>query len=1021
MVSDNPLSPQNPINRSHIQSHVQTPGQPPLKRRRIVPHNDPLPVRPPFYNSHTQGNSFSLQAHPAPTFTFPVAPAPTPATSSAPLATSSDFSTSRPHATPKNVSLHAPSSTHASAPTTLQESEVCDEHIPTVSKEPQRVSSDKFLDRSKKVTGVPIVKSLPADQTRHKVRKRRYALFLAYCGENYHGMQINPGVLTIEQLIMSALHEAQLISDAEHMHPSNINLMRSARTDKGVSSATQCVSFRIGETYELRTDRAAVIRRINNHLPDDIRAFCLLRCTMGFNARSDCNKRRYEYIFPLRLLGGSNAPQKDPESSDSLDPRLAKLSAILRGYEGSHCFANFTEGPLGSEDALRRHMISVKCVTSMLPPDSGVYYVIVEILGQSFLLHQIRKMVGLALVVYHGHLPQESLRVALLSEIRFPTPKAPAEGLLLDKLYFEQYNKRFVGTLESPIGDNSFEELREKFKVQHIYKRIAEKERYNRVLETWVKTSHQRLSMKPEEIMQLHQNFISSTKGRDEMRRAHIASLYPILTDIPSFMDSSSQADLCIANNLLAQFERRFNSKATFVARSPGRVILIGEHLDYNGLPVIGAALKQGTFIAGCQDPTTEIFVEHLEQDAYAGSQISIDGKLSPAVTMTRDQCDHRWLNYVSWGVKSLSDGVKTKRTVPGGGRALFSGNLPRAGGLASSSSLVSASVLMAVRMGRRRLPREELALMAVRGEREGTNTRGGSVDHVISMCAAKDHVVKVSFLPKLSLENIKWPKGARLFVVDSHVKAEKGISEVKKLFSLRAAECRIGAAVCARRLEILQWHTVTSPGQLLFQALKTDKLKCTTISKLIELLDEVVPLHEVLSLDDVRKELGVDDIELERRFLCSVTAPKFKVGLRIAHVMREAKRVEDFAEALKNTDSEVSEILAKIGEIMNDGHHSLQNLFESSVPEVDRIVNCCRNAGALGSRMTGAGWGGYVVNLVKNDSVDNFVDQISSVVGKESVIEVLPWSGACILAIHQNNDDLGNAPSSARNVPSLS
>lgn len=1000
IASDNPLSPRNPINRFHIQSHAQTPGAPPLKRRRIEPHNDPLPFRPPAHNSvehfiPTAPSNFAYE------FPEPPAPAPTPiSTNAVPSVISNQNDPKCPF--PTN-STEGPAPTHMyGASTHSQGSLMLPDGNDLNKSNPNNKRPLHGLDAVPKNVSVKVSSKLP------KLKQRRYALFLAYCGENYHGMQLNPGVLTIEQLIMSALHSAKVISDYEFEHPSHIKLMRSARTDKGVSAAIQCVSFFASETKEMKNNRSAVVVRLNGFLPNDIRVFSILRCTQNFNARCDCFQRRYEYIFPLRLLGGPNAPKTDSALPAGTDPRLSRLSSILKNYEGSHCFGNFTEGPQVSKDSLRRNMVSVKCVGTMLPPGAGVHYVVIEVLGQSFLLHQIRKMIGLALAVYHGHVPEESIQVALLSDVRFTTPKAPAEGLLLDRLYFDQYNKRFSNVLEVPIGDETFQSLRTGFKMQQIYKRIAEKERYNRVLEVWVKSCKHRMSLKPEEVIELYQNFIKTSKGREEQRKEYVASLYPIKTSVEAFMDSeSSEESCCTADSLRKRFEKRFGTKATFLARAPGRVILIGEHLDYNGLPVIGAAIAQGTLVAGCQDPTTEIVVEHLEDTLYAGGRISIGGELEPDPQSDEaDVRDRRWLQYMSWGIKALSEAVQTKRHVPGGGRILVSGDLPRAGGLASSSSLVSASVLMAVRMSRRRLPREELASVAVRGEREGTNTRGASVDHIISMCSTKGHLLKVSFVPKIVTENIKWPEGARLFAVDSHLKAEKGIDEVKRLFCLRGAECRLGAAILARRLNIHGWHRVTSPGQLLMQARRTEGLHCSTTADFIELMTNVMPIEETVSLEKVQKELAVSEIELQNRFLIDVDAAEFKVGSRIMHVMREAARVEKFTDVLQNNKLSLSDKIEGLGNIMNDGHQSLQRLFESSVPEVDEIVEKCLLNGAAGSRMTGAGWGGYIINLVESESAADFVTSMSQLVGEDSVIEVSPWSGACVFAIHANYNE---------------
>ncbi len=97
-------------------------------------------------------------------------------------------------------------------------------------------------------------------------------------------------------------------------------------------------------------------------------------------------------------------------------------------------------------------MIEVKCAEPFLPSGSGVYYVSICIFGQSFVLHQIRKMVGLALFVYLGRVSRNVIPVALSPHVRIPTPTAPSLGLLLDELYFDQYNTRHKSALPVPIS-----------------------------------------------------------------------------------------------------------------------------------------------------------------------------------------------------------------------------------------------------------------------------------------------------------------------------------------------------------------------------------------------------------------------------------------------------------------------------------------------------------------------------------------------------------------------------------------
>lgn len=72
----------------------------------------------------------------------------------------------------------------------------------------------------------------------------------------------------------------------------------------------------------------------------------------------------------------------------------------------------------------------------------GKQWVRIVIIGQSFMLHQIRKMVGMAVAIMRGDAPQGCIRTALQPRRTVPTPMAPEVGLFLDECYYDAYNTR---------------------------------------------------------------------------------------------------------------------------------------------------------------------------------------------------------------------------------------------------------------------------------------------------------------------------------------------------------------------------------------------------------------------------------------------------------------------------------------------------------------------------------------------------------------------------------------------------
>lgn len=93
----------------------------------------------------------------------------------------------------------------------------------------------------------------------------------------------------------------------------------------------------------------------------------------------------------------------------------------------------------------------------------------------------------------------------------------------------------------------------------------------------------------------------------------------------------------------------------------------------------------------------------------------------------------------------------------------------------------------------------------------------------------------------------------------------------------------------------------------------------------------------------------------------------------RARHVVAENERVQESVDALRGGD------LVGFGALMQASHRSLRNDFEVSCPELDLLVDAAMSVpGVLGSRMTGAGFGGCTVSLVPTDTVDRFIDTVS-------------------------------------------
>ncbi|KAK7962107.1 tRNA pseudouridine synthase [Apiospora aurea] len=126
--------------------------------------------------------------------------------------------------------------------------------------------------------------------------KRKVAVMIGYAGTGYHGMQINHREKTIEGDLFAAFVTAKAISKANADDPRKSQLIRCARTDKGVHAAGNVISLK------LIIEDEDIVQKINEALPPQIRIWGIQRTNNAFNCYQTCDSRWYEYLMPSYCL-----------------------------------------------------------------------------------------------------------------------------------------------------------------------------------------------------------------------------------------------------------------------------------------------------------------------------------------------------------------------------------------------------------------------------------------------------------------------------------------------------------------------------------------------------------------------------------------------------------------------------------------------------------------------------------------------------------------------------------------------
>lgn len=244
-------------------------------------------------------------------------------------------------------------------------------------------------------------------------------------------------------------------------------------------------------------------------------------------------------------------------------------------------------------------------------------------------------------------------------------------------------------------------------------------------------------------------------------------------------------------------------------------------------------------------------------------------------------------------------------------------GNVPLGAGLSSSAALLVASGLAFAAGAGLEIEPVRLALLAQKAEREFVGVNVGIMDQYISALGQKDHALLID-TRALTYEAVPLPQiGVAIVIADTNKK--RGL--VDSEYNTRRSECEQAVA-------ILKKH-----------------------------------LPEIIALRDVT----VEDFEKYQAELPETTRK------RARHVVTEDARTLESVQALKAGN------VARFGELMNQSHESLKNDYQVSCKELDALVEAARSVeGVFGARMTGAGFGGCTVSLVKTEAVETFQRQVS-------------------------------------------
>jgi galactokinase len=363
-----------------------------------------------------------------------------------------------------------------------------------------------------------------------------------------------------------------------------------------------------------------------------------------------------------------------------------------------------------------------------------------------------------------------------------------------------------------------------------------------------------------------------------------------------------------LVDHITNVFHETFGGAPSHLVRAPGRVNLLGEHVDYNDGFVLPAAIDRATYIAFSPtgtDLSTLVAVDFNQQASFSPQTI-------PSKTQADGSPLPEWAHYPAGVMWSLNeDHFETN-----GINAVYASDVPRGSGLSSSASVEMAFMLAWQTLSDWTLPSMQRALLGQKAENQYVGVNCGIMDQFASACGVENKLLLLD-CRSLDWKTIPLPDDADIVIADTTVRRKLTSGEYNK----RRAACE----------------------------------------EAVRLLRQDLP--NIRSLRDV-------SVEEFNRFAGKLPD---EVSKRARHVVEEIERSNQ-AEALLKAGN-----IQHFGELMNQCHASLRDLYEVSSPELNVMASIAQSLdGCYGARLTGAGFGGCTVNLVAHEQAETFSELLA-------------------------------------------
>ncbi len=455
------------------------------------------------------------------------------------------------------------------------------------------------------------------------------------------------------------------------------------------------------------------------------------------------------------------------------------------------------------------------------------------------------------------------------------------------------------------------------------------------------------------------------------------------------------------------------------LVRSPCRINLMGVHVDHRRGELNYLAHRREVIMAASLRDDDEVALVNTEADLFPPRRFRISEEIqrgpwddwmeyieSPGVSGELARTRGDWVNYVRGAVLRLQHRFPD-RPLRGMNLAV-TGDIPRSGGLSSSSAVFVATIMATLCLNDLDVEPDELAELCGEGEWY-VGTRGGAGDHAAMIFARRQHIARVRCFPLELLEYVAVPEGYDVVICNSLRQAQKSKGELSAYNETIAAygtclmlvkdvlvrEMGLEAAIVEQKIHHL--GDINLNGGLF-----PDELMCEVLKRIPELITREELLARLPQQRDALETTFKTHDEPERGYRSRAVA---MFGLseiarssgcaemlkredmasfgELMYISHDGDRVMTFDadgnqapwdnERTRVTDAYLDQLIGDLKSGDNKRREGARLMYQHggyrcSCEELDQLVDICRGVdGVLGAGLTGAGFGGCVLALVES------------------------------------------------------